>query len=101
LRFHLSKPYFNRRTHKFERLVLGEGKMHFTKTKIGKDIVTRRNADEYFYPFVFNPRNSIWYGKSVWTSEADDHWTYYKIRDVRFGNWYRRYFANRHKHKNV
>ena len=55
-------------------------------------IVTKKNADEYFYPLVFNSKNNMRHGKSVWVSEADEYWTYYKIRDVKFGKLYRRQF---------
>ena len=75
MRFKLSKPYLNRKTHHFERLVLGEGRIHFAKAKLEGRIVTKKTADEYFYPFVFNLMNNTWYGKSVWVSEADEHWT--------------------------
>ena len=98
MRFKLSRPYVNRETNRFERLVLGEGRIRFIKAKLGGRIVTKKNADEYFYPFVFNPKNNTWYEKSVWESEADEHLTYYKIRDVKFGNWYRRHF-NMHEHR--
>ena len=47
MRFKLSRPYLNRETHRFERLVLGD----------------------------------------------------YKIRDVKFGNWYRRQFNMRKQNK--
>ena len=92
MRFKLSKPYLNRKTHRFERLILGVRKIRFTKTKLGRKIVTKKNADEYFYPLVFNSKNNMRHGKSVWVSEADEYWTYYKIRDVKFGKLYRRQF---------
>lgn len=46
MRFKLSKPYLNRKTNRFERLVLGEGRIYFTKMKLGNEIVTKKNADE-------------------------------------------------------
>ena len=92
MRFKLSRPYLDRETNRFKRLVLVEGRIRFTKAKLGGRIVTKKNADEYFYPFVFNPKNNTWYGKSVWESEADEHLPYYQIRAIKFGDWYGGHF---------
>jgi hypothetical protein len=39
MRFKLSRPYLNIKTHCFERLVLGEGRIRFIKAKLGGSFV--------------------------------------------------------------
>jgi hypothetical protein len=90
--FKLSKPYLNKKTLRFERKVLSVGGQQCIPSSYANVTMIRRDVfdDVYYYPFNFNPRNNTWYGKSIGTAgEEYNDWTYYKIKDYKFGAWYK------------
>ena len=90
--FSLSRPYLNKQTLHFERKVIAVGRQKCSPSPYANVTMIRRDVFDivYYYPFNFNPRNNIWYGKCIGTvGEEHNDWTYYKIRDDKFGIWYR------------
>lgn len=92
MHFSLSRPYLNKQTLHFERKVIAVGRQKCSPSPYANVTMIRRDVFDivYYYPFNFNPRNNIWYGKCIGTvGEEHNDWTYYKIRDDKFGIWYR------------
>ncbi|MEM3416194.1 MAG: hypothetical protein QW719_02550 [Candidatus Micrarchaeaceae archaeon] len=91
--FRLSKPYLNKETLHFERKVLGVGKYQCIPSSYYGHNVTMIGDffnGVYYYPFVFDPKKNIWFGKCVSVGESSESWTSYRLKDYKFGTWYKK-----------